>query len=155
MQGFGYLLGDAFWLTAVSLQLVEALNIGYNDRLQLWEASGCYGSKPRCGGLPVHAWYSAMVAAHCMPTAWHVEDLSCIAQAAAVKHCVRPASRRAPVVGLTCACRWRWLGIRPGKLQWWGALAYTLGILGFTLGDCSNLVNDCPNSYFNVLEFVR
>jgi hypothetical protein len=51
--------------------------------------------------------------------------------------------------------RYHWLGIRPGKLQWWGALAYTLGILGFTLGDCSNLVNDCPNTYFNVLQFVR
>jgi hypothetical protein len=49
LQGFVYLLGDAFWLTAVSLQLVEALNIGYEDRLQQWEASGCYGSRPRRG----------------------------------------------------------------------------------------------------------
>ena len=42
-----YLLGDFMWVTAVALQLVEALNIGHEAQVQEWEARGHYGAKPR------------------------------------------------------------------------------------------------------------
>lgn len=52
-------------------------------------------------------------------------------------------------------CRYRWLGVRLGRLQWWGALSYFAGMLLYLLGDVASLANDCPRTYLSDGQFVR
>lgn len=55
---FPYLLGDVIWLCACYLQLVESLNMDYEMRVELWEASKQDTPKPRYKwvGFMFNAW---------------------------------------------------------------------------------------------------
>jgi hypothetical protein len=51
--------------------------------------------------------------------------------------------------------RYRWLGVQPRKLQWWGALSYFAGMVLYLMGDVASLANDCPQTYLTDGQFVR
>lgn len=42
--------------------------------------------------------------------------------------------------------RYRWWGIAPGNLDWWGAFSYTVGVGMYWVAAVSTMINDCPNS---------
>ena len=50
--------------------------------------------------------------------------------------------------------RYQWAGVRLGRLQWWGAAAYTLGMVLYLIGDVANVVNNCPNTALSTLQFL-
>ena len=52
------------------------------------------------------------------------------------------------------ACRYRWFGMPLTKLDWWGALSYTIGVALYWVAALSTILNDCPRSTLSTLEYV-
>ena len=44
------------------------------------------------------------------------------------------------------SCRYRWFGLAPRNLDWWGAISYTVGVGLYWIAAVSTMINDCPNS---------
>ncbi|CAK0784815.1 hypothetical protein CVIRNUC_008019 [Coccomyxa viridis] len=42
--------------------------------------------------------------------------------------------------------RYRWFGLAPRNLDWWGAISYTVGVGLYWIAAVSTMINDCPNS---------
>ena len=51
-------------------------------------------------------------------------------------------------------CRYRWLGIAPRNMDWWGAFSYTVGVGMYWVAALSTIINDCPNTLLDPIVYV-
>ena len=51
--------------------------------------------------------------------------------------------------------RYVWFAFPYRRLDWWGALFYTVGVTAYIIAIASTIVNDCPNTLMTPMQYVR